>query len=128
MANDNTEENNEQYEQEREKLRALQSKRANAANERNFVQYAVAGERMTSYFFKINAKGRPSREIRKLRVGQDEIEGQEVAEYFYQKFSEMAKRDENVGTSTLFERNSFRGATAVFRVPLPSSFLQIVVS
>ena len=52
LAANNSIENSERYEQEREKLRLLQSKRTKAAAENNYIQYAVAGERMTSYFFK----------------------------------------------------------------------------
>ena len=48
-------ENEEVYNRERESLRLLQNARARRAEEINYTQYAVAEERMTSYFFKINS-------------------------------------------------------------------------
>ena len=117
LAANNSIENSERYEQEREKLRLLQSKRTKAAAENNYIQYAVAGERMTSYFFKINGRGKPSREIRKLRVDNREIEGSDVAKHLYQKFAEMAKRDESVGTCSIEEFLGDELARNVKKVP-----------
>ena len=67
--------------------RLLQNARARRAEEINYTQYAVAGERMTSYFFKLNSKGKASREIRKLIVEDEELKGEEVAKYMYAKFA-----------------------------------------
>ena len=55
MRRNGNDENIEAFERERESLRLLQNVRARKAADANYTQYAVAGERMTAYFFKINA-------------------------------------------------------------------------
>ena len=106
-------ENEDVYNRERESLRLLQNARARRAEEINYTQYAVAGERMTSYFFKINSKGKVSREIRKLVVEDEELKGEDVAKYMYAKFADMAKKDEAVGGETI---EQFLGEEVVARV------------
>ena len=64
----NTEASRGVYDEKREKLRAMQEKRVQAAKERNYAQYSRSGERMTGYHFNIMNKGRAAREIRQLKV------------------------------------------------------------
>ena len=49
MNRDNTEVSRGVYDEKREKLRAMQEKRVQAAKEKNYAQYSRIGERMTGY-------------------------------------------------------------------------------
>ena len=101
MRRNGNDENIEAFERERECLRLLQNARARKAADANYTQYAVAGERMTAYFFKINAGGKASREIRKLHVNGQVLEDEEVERHMFQKFDRMARRDERVGRESI---------------------------
>ena len=100
---DNSQVNQQQFEEAREKLRLIQSERAAAAEEANYVQYATAGERMTRYHFALMGKGKASREILRIRSGDRFIEGEEIAEFMSEKFAKIARADPEVGSMSIEE-------------------------
>ena len=100
---DNSQANQQQFEDAREKLRLIQSERAAAAEEANYVQYATAGERMTRYHFALMGKGKASREILRINVDGRILEGEEISEYMSEKFSKIARADPEVGSVTIEE-------------------------
>ena len=97
MNQSGSEESIRRFEDAREELRMKQSMRASAADDANFVQYATAGERMTRYHFQIMGKGKASREIRRIKQGDQFLEGEEVARCLSEKFAAIAAEDPNVG-------------------------------
>ena len=92
----NTEASRGVYDEKREKLRALQEKRVQAAKERNYAQYSRSGERMTGYHFSIMNKGKAAREIRQLKVREQRqnrtiSDSKEIARLMADKFAEIAR-------------------------------------
>ena len=63
LHNVNNQNNLEQFEDARDKLRVYQTAKAVTASERNFLRYAQAGERVTRYHFSLGHRTRPAREI-----------------------------------------------------------------
>ena len=110
--NTHSQEDLEALEEKRDKLKMEQSQRAAEASERNYLQYAREGEKITNYHFNINMRGRPRREIRELNVPDDQgqvpnrmrtIDSGEVIHYMSEKFSEIAREDRTVGNTTIRE-------------------------
>ena len=96
MNRDNSEASRGAYDEKREKLRAMQEKRVQAAKERNYAQYSRSGERMTGYHFNIMNKGRAAREIRQLKVREQgrsrtTKDSKEIANRMAEKFAEIAR-------------------------------------
>ena len=105
--NNNPQDNNLLLELEtaQEKMRIAQAKRHQKASEMNHVNYASLGERTTRYHFARSNRGRSSREIPKLIInenqGQRVLEGQEVQNHMFQKYTELAQIDPEACQTTI---------------------------
>ena len=90
-----------------QKLMLTQSKRAQAASERNHVNYAALGERVSRYAFMRTGRGKASREITKLIIpneqGDEVLQGPEIAQHMFNKYARIAQVDPEAGTTTIRE-------------------------
>ena len=100
---DNCQTNQQNFEEARDRLRLIQSERAAAAEEANYVQYATAGERMTRYHFALMGKGKASREILRLKCDDRFLMGEEIASFMSDKFAKIARADPEVGSLSVEE-------------------------
>ena len=104
LNNVNDQNNLEQFEDARDKLRVHQVAKAVIASERNFLKYAIAGERVTRYHFSLGNRTRPAREIRELEIPGNPVRtvrDQELVHYMSHKFGEIAREDDTVGNTTI---------------------------
>ena len=102
--NANNQANLEQFEDARDKLRVYQAAKAATASERNFLRYALAGERVTRYHFSLGNRTRPAREIQELVVPENPprtIKDLELVHYMAHKFGEIAREDDTVGNTSI---------------------------
>ena len=90
-----------------QKLMLSQSKRAQAAADRNHINYAAMGERVSRYAFMRTGRGRASREITKLIIpseqGDETLQGPEIAQHMFDKYARIAQVDPEAGTTTIRE-------------------------
>ena len=104
LHNANNQNNLEQFEDARDKLRVYQAVKAVTASERNFLRYASAGERVTRYHFSLGHRTRPAREIRELEVPGNPprtVRDQELVYHMSEKFGEIAREDDTVGNTSI---------------------------
>ena len=92
-------------EEAQQKLTLAQSKRAQAASDRNHINYAGKGERVSRYYFMRSGRGKSSREIPKLIIPTDQgdmtLQGPEVAQHMFDKYARIAQVDQDAGTMTI---------------------------
>ena len=102
-----TDDDVDQLENAQLKLKSIQTRRANKASARNYINYASLGERSTAYHFAIANRGRPSRDIRKLIVasgnGNRALANQEIVSHMTNKFVAIARPDPIAGSLTIEE-------------------------
>ena len=94
-----------EFEEAKRLLVSAQTARALAASSINHTRYSIFGERMTRYHFQRSGRGRPSREICKLAIhspeGTQVLEGSDIPQYMFQKYSEIVQEDPVAGTMSI---------------------------
>ena len=90
-----------------QRLILANTKRAQAANHWNQINYAGKGERVSRYHFMRSGRGKASREIPKLVIHRDNgdtvLEGQEVAQHMFEKYSRMVQVDQEANRMSIQE-------------------------
>ena len=102
-----TEEDTEILESAQQKLTMVQTVRAQAAAKSNHINYSGFGERVSRYHFQRSGRGKASREIPKLVIntgdGDLTLEGSEVSDHMFDKYSKIVQEDPIAGTMSIQE-------------------------
>ena len=103
----NDEEKINTLEEAQMKLQMAQTKRSQAAMEKNLTTYYTEGERMSRYHFQRSGRGKGSRDIPKLIIqgpqGDNILEGPEVHEYMFKKYEKICNPDPTEARQTIEE-------------------------